>query len=207
MSEKVLLTQDQYKMIGELMVNGSKETVLERHASRIYEKGYHVKALKVLNDIKVSDMARILYTGEYEIKPKELQFKAGDKIIRKDGLTFAGTEFIWTVVEDQQESWKVKVVGSAAEWDVIWETASIRHATPEEAFWLHELGRDKVPDFKVGDAVATYEDEDLDIVVSEDCYVSGKVGIRNAGDWFESGIIKGIYPAESFKPFRKDGAK
>lgn len=201
MSEKVVLTQEQVNAI-ELWLSNYKDKdqlLMIQYFVKVKEADASTEGwigdYKPMKELSISQLARAIHVG-YEIeKPK---FQAGDKIIHCNEIF---------TLEEKHNLIDSKVYWSFKEAAGTIDESYLTKATEEEIYWLHKLGRKRVPDFHVGDAIATYEDEDLDIVVSEDCYVNGKVGIRNAGDWFESGIIKGIYPAESFKPFRKDEAK
>ena len=185
MSEKVVLTQEQADAIRALRNTNAVVNLLDLKGP--------------LSELKVHDIFKALQ-GWYEVeKPK---FRAGDKVIRKDGLTFAAGEFIWTVVEDQQDSWKAKIVGSGDGWDVFWETASIRHATPEEIFWLHDLSRDSVGEFREGDVFVL--DDGYIYKVEEDDRSEDKIRCSLAKLWYSQGRLVGIYPASSFKSYKRE---
>lgn len=195
MSEKVLLTAEQAEAI-ENMKNDchwNDDSFINSHARNENSDGgeswtdeYHP-----LNKLSVSELAKVLYIG-YEIeKPK---FKAGDYVFVN-----------WASGRDIHRVLKVNDNG-----DVVLDQQYPRNCHPrmelvqptttEEAYWLGELGRKCVGDFKDGD-----------IYIKQDngCYLVGSdVFAERASDWYEDDDnFKGIYPAESFRPYPQEESK
>ena len=192
MSEKVVLTAEQQS---ELKAFKDLGRTLEDWISN---KNNPLEPNSKLHQLKLDEMARILYADDYEVEnPK---FQKGDYIIRKNGEKFeSGGRVDEFSYYDEMVSYVVLHTG----WRVPAE--AVRLASEEEVFWLGELGRDEVGDFRIGDIfvdgkgysydISETDERDFDLLVSM------------AKDWYFEGDITGIYPAESFKPIKKEQTK
>lgn len=180
--EKVVLTKEQ----AEAIENRSNiESALHYHATSRWTD----KRNECLNRLSLEKFARALLVG-YEIeKPK---FKPGDKVIRLDGLCFAGFKNI-EIVE------RVKENSITLSNDLQYSHDFMRHATPEEIYWLEELGRKEIGDFQEGDK---YVDR-AGLTMTATC----RNDIADFKKYYEKGDFKGIYPVESFKSFNKEEFK
>lgn len=141
------------------------------------------------------NFVRALNEG-YEIEEEKPDFKAGDKVITKKGgeLVVLSNPILnldaWFLMDDHEKT----------KWAY---TKDFRHATPEEVYWLETLGRHEVGDFHAGDAFVDSSGETLrigDVEIHD-------ARIESAKRWYSEGDFKGIYPAESFKPFSKEDAE
>lgn len=182
MSEKVVLTQEQAKLIEELKGVA--------YAVNLLDMGNKYP----LSELKVSELVRA-FNGHYEVeKPK---FKTGDKVVtvweKDNSFYILGTPYPEISDFEKGKGWHLvnQPYGIQEE--------NIRHATPDEIFWLHELGRGKIFEYKEGDI----------FVNTNGVHIEIKEKMRPA----ELNLIlsmkncKGIYPAESFKPFKKEQTK
>ena len=185
--EKVTLTKDQerelvaFQMLGHSLEDwiNNKNNPNESHC--------------VLYELSVDKMARLLYSDiEYEVEP---EFEVGDKVVHKD-LEYGEGQAILTLLSRKmpmsEEAWNHGFI----EWDY---SRDIRYATEEEIYWLETLGRKKVGDFTEGDIVVT----DLNVPITCGEYdVPGRlIGPERLQKFYKNNSLKGIYPAESFKPF------
>lgn len=187
MSEKVVLTQEQAKEL-----KGFKK--LGRTLDDwISNKNNPLEPNSELHQLKLDEMAKVLYAGDYEVE--QPKFKEGDKVfwVSQDGSIKEFCEIDRERIGEGEPCWWFT--------DGDWSTEKqLRHATPEEIYWLHELGRDKIGDFHEGDVIITQE---VSYRYSTDGEVD-TIGPHTTQLWLDEGIIKGIYPAESFKPFKKE---
>ena len=193
MSEKVVLTQEQAEAIERLVsIHESDTEKAEIHRILIGEKlscGWradHLRAANTIDDLVFIDALRIGYEVE---KPK---FQVGDKV------TWDGLEEVLVIGKIYSVDRKLSCSFEESAGCCLLD--GLRHATPEEIYWLHELGRDKVGDFREGDVIITQE-------VSYRYSMDGEVdtiGPETTKLWMDQGIIKGIYPVESFKPMKGD---
>lgn len=185
--EKVVLTKEQFEAIKWLQ--GEEYTfddILNGHSY------WSAENTACLNALKVSEMAKILYTGNYEIeKPK---FQPGDYVF----VNWASGRDIHRVlkVNDNGEV----VLDQEYPRNCHPRMELVQPTTTEEAYWLGELGRKCLGDFKDGD---------IYIKKNNDCYLVGSdVFAERASDWYEDDDnFKGIYPADAFKPFSKEESK
>lgn len=182
MSEKVLLKQDQLEAIRWLQSEGYKfDDIIN---GQIYKwSGTNVACL---NTLSVANMAKILYTDEYEIeKPK---FKNGDKFIYLNGYelgTLIDSVVYWMDKSETEDRYLETMI----------EDGDIRVATEEDIFWLEELDRNSTPDFRKHDI---YVDENMD------AWLLGKdITVDKAHEIYQDGDFLGIYPVDSFKSIYK----
>ena len=192
MSEKVVLTVEQAIILeNEVDFEESirvRDAFMKEHVRKMDKGGWLEPIFKPLNQLSIADLARALYVG-YEIeKPK---FQAGDKIIHCNEIF---------TLEEKHSLMDSKVYWSFKEAAGTIDESYLTKAKPEEIYWLHELGRDSVGEFREGDVIITQE-------VSYRYSVDGEVDTIGPGTtklWMDQGIIKGIYPVESFKPMKED---
>lgn len=200
MSEKVVLTQEQINAI-ELWLKNYQDKdqllmiqffvkVKEADASN---EGW-IGDYKPMKELSIAQLARAIHVG-YEVEKP--QFKNGDFLIRKNGERFeCGSCVDLFYYYDEEVSYVVLQTG----WRVPAE--EVRLANEEEIYWMYELNRYKVGDFKYNDV---FVDEDGESHLLKDAHpADGYRGLNDAEFWYESGNFKGIYPAESFKPFQKE---
>lgn len=196
MSEKVVLTQKEIEAIEEAVAieKGDKGQVLRFQAMTNCSWR---NACSPLNDMSFEKVARALFLGYEAEKPK---FQAGDKIIHCNEIF---------TLEEKHNLMDSKIYWSFKEAAGTIDENYLKKATAEEIFWLHYLGRDKVNDFQLGDlcvfeggTLYTIVDQYTGMIKNDDWCTADQ-----AIEWSGNGNFKGIYPAEAFKPFRKDEAK
>lgn len=186
MSEKLIITKEQHDAVIKALGNrkGDRAQLIGDHS---VVRGCEEHG--VLNELTVSDVVRIVYDGDYEIeKPK---FKPGDKVfwVSRDGSIREFCEIDRERTGEGEPCWWFT--------DGDWGTEKrLHHATPEEIYWLHELGRDKVPDFHENDVVV----DERGLLYT----IGNEIDAEVAAEWYSNSNIQGIYPAESFKPFKKE---
>lgn len=176
--EKVKLTKDQADLVEEII---TERTVWDR-----------------LMDLSREELGLAL-SGHYELVPETPKFLVGDWVVRKDGHPFTGNVRIGAISRKTHK--KIQSViprGGVLPYSV--EKSKIRHATPEEIYWMETLGRKKVADFRAGDVLVA--DDDLSYRIGFD-----NVDLLEAKDGYEEGVLLGIYPDESFKPFPREEIK
>lgn len=187
MGEKVVLTKEQAEAIESALKfeKGDKDRVL-RLTSRTnvtWQNG-----ASRLNEIDLALLAKALYIG-YKV---EETFKPGDKVVRVDGSCFTGFKDIETVE-------RAKFGSVTLSNHLQYSYDFIRHATPEEIYWLETLGREKVGDFRNWDVLIDKAGVPHIIFAEE--------GVEYALEQYQENSLAGIYPAESFKPFPKEESK
>lgn len=191
MSEKVVLTQEQVNAI-ELWLSNYKDKdqllmiqyfvkVKEADASN---EGW-IGDYKPMKELSISQLARAIHVG-YEVeKPR---FQAGDKVIHLDATISDMVFEIKNIMPIKSVAYEFTNGG--------WDYADrLRHATEEEIYWLHELKRKKVPDFKIGDVFVDR--------LNAGYRLNEEQSVKDFIQYYEEDDFRGIYPAESFKPFRK----
>ncbi|MFC4712260.1 hypothetical protein [Planococcus dechangensis] len=184
MSEKVILTQKQAELISQIQ---NADYAVDLHSKN--ELPY-----PNLKSLGVSQLARALYVG-YEIrKPK---FNADDKVVNVYSRKFSTGESILSVVSMDGEEYSVELSNG-----LYYVESALRHATPEEIYWLHELDRDDIAEFHAGDIIIS---SDFGYPYKVDAFtnIGHTLSSEDAFEAWHRGNIKGIYPAESFKPFDK----
>lgn len=182
MSEKAVLTNKEIGALESAIANekGDKAQVLRFQGMTNCSWRNECSPL---NEMSFEKVARALFIG-YEVeKPK---FKVGDKITW-DGL---GEVLEISNIFDVSGTPFCNFENMAGSCSL----ARVRHATPEEIYWLHELGRDKVLDIEIGDYILFDSGDTL--YIHDENTMSAAINLY-------SEEIKGIYPAESFKPFPK----
>lgn len=165
-----------------------EKVVLTKEQAEIVEKYKSVKGL-------AEKLSKAISEG-YEI---ESEFNAGDKVMyKKEALDYpddpdATRVFTLSNPVVNAAGWFYE--GENMGWD--YET-DFRHATPEEIYWLETLGREKLFDFREGDAI-------LDIH-GDITPVNTEFQVNHAVSYFSNkiGKIKGIYPTESFKRYPQE---
>lgn len=184
MSEKVILTQEQADFIEQaIKLVGKKSIIVDEFARSPHSFG---TGRNPVREFSVGKLADVLFNG-YEVeKPK---FQVGDKVVNVYSNKFNTGERILSVVSMNGEEYSVELSNG-----LYYVENALLHATPEEIYWLYELGRDKVLDIKIGDYVVFGDGETL--------YIHDKSTMSAAVNLY-SEEIKGIYPAESFKPLPK----
>lgn len=191
MSEKVVLTQHQAEAIRLwLSKYKDKAVLIETQTGHLFNNnearnGCWDPEFQAIGEMSVERLARALFIG-YEVeKPK---FQAGDKIIHCNEIF---------TLEEKHNLMDSKVYWSFKEAAGTIDEYYLTKATAEEIYWLHELGRDKAGDFREGDVVQSDGNRFIKLI---DDFM-----IKTAISWHKDGLIEGIYPAESFKPFFKAG--
>ncbi|MFP3322089.1 hypothetical protein R0K05_03240 [Planococcus sp. SIMBA_160] len=199
MSEKVVLTQEQINAI-ELWLKNYQDKdqllmiqffvkVKEADASN---EGW-IGDYKPMKELSIAQLARAIHVG-YEVE--KLKFQVGDKVVLADRLIGDSIFTIKNLMPTKILAYEFTNGG----WDYAHQ---LRHATDEEIFWLHELGRDKVPDFREGDVLLHENGVSSPIYGNPGIYLH-RTTIESAEIAYQNCDVKGIYPAESFKPFRKE---
>lgn len=189
MSEKVVLTQEQVNAI-ELWLSNYKDKdqlLMIQYFVKVKEADASTEGwigeYKPMKELSISQLARAIHVG-YEIeKPK---FQAGDKIIHCNEIF---------TLEEKHNLIDSKVYWSFKEAAGTIDESYLTKATEEEIYWLHELNRKKVPDFKIGDVFVDR--------LNAGYRLNEEQIVKDFIQYYEEDDFKGIYPAESFKPFRK----
>lgn len=199
MSEKVLLTKEQVGAIDLWLSRfDDKEALVNSHSKIIEDNGTDLgwnwdEEFRSLNGLSVARLAKALFVG-YEIEEPKPQFEPGDLVM------YEGRFITLDKWHPQHEAWTYNGAG--------WFAAerNLKKPTQDEIFWLHDLKRDCVNDFKDGDVVYHLDgnllvvSENFGIAEEDDCACTVADAIR----WSEEGIIKYIYPVDSRKPYRKE---
>lgn len=184
--EKVTLTKEQANAMKVFLDdNGNdKEHLVDWFvANRDFRHSVDIE-YRGLADLKTSTLSKALYIG-YEIE--QPNFYIGDKVV----TPHQGIMPVHDVLGDV-----LVFMGGG----YMYKKETCHHATAEEIFWLKTLGRKKVMDFRGGDVLM---DEDgsaysLDIQMSEKEIIK----LYKEGNYFV-----GLYPAEAFRPFPKEGVR
>lgn len=144
-----------------------------------------------INDISIATdkLVAALYEG-YEIEPEQPKFQPGDKVIHTDGR-IADTIFtLKNKMPVKETAWEFENGG--------WDYEKVcRHATPEEIFWLDTLGRNEVGDFREGDIY-------VNSFGRASAIDKAGISLESAKKAYDQNAFQGIYPAESFRPFKKE---
>lgn len=190
MSEKVLLTHKEIKGVKAAIesCNGDRGKVLRHHGmpNQTWQN-----SCAPLREMPFDKLARALFIGWLEPTP---QFEPGDLAM------YEGRFITLDKWHPQHESWTYNGAGWFA------TERNLKKPTKDEIYWLHDLKRDCVNDFKLGDVVKQ-KDGDLCEVVDmytgmvEDTYWCT---VSDAIRWAEAGGIEYIYPVESRKTYRKE---
>ena len=194
--EKVVLTEKQAEALKKVLQNNgeSKDSLLSWHADFLNRKEHAWTNFgESLNKLSIVDLAKALYVG-YEVEKPE--FKTGDKVI------------LWgkvVTLKENRELMGVETWGVEENNGVRLHTSDLIRATPEEIYWLETLGRKEVGLFKYTDV---FVDGDGDAHLLRGVHPSdGHRSLEDAEYWYGTGFFKGIFPAESFKPFPKEAVK
>lgn len=176
--EKVLLTPQQADQVESIITERSTWTEL--------------------TDLSREELGAAL-SGNYELIPEPPKFLPGHYVLRKDGHPIDWKKRIGVIDRKVKFSYETVSV-NGGEFTRHIHRSKLRHATPEEYYWLEELGREKVGGFLEGDVIlalgSTYRygvNGDFDYI-----------GEETANKWREEGKINGIYPTQSYKPFPKE---
>lgn len=192
--EKVKLTREQVNAMKVFLEdNGNdKEHLVDWFvANRDFRHSVDIE-YRALADLKTSTLSKALYIG-YEIKNN---YKKGDKVLFQVGDSVPMVVTLQEHHPNRQGEWRTyQGCGYISE-------GQFRQATEQEKYWIGELGREKVGDFKEGDIVIT----DLNVPIKAGEYdVPGRlIGPERLMKFYKNKSLKGIYPAESFKPFPGD---
>lgn len=178
MGEKVILTQKQGIELAAMKYSGMS---LEEWVNR---KNNPCEPRSCIDDLTLDEMAKALYAGDYEVEKPEIEID--DMVVRIDGQSFLDGGEIQRVTEIRDKVLILKT-GYQYTWDFI------RKATPEEIYWLHELKRKKVPDFKIGDVFVDR--------LNAGYRLNEEQNVKDFISYYEEDDFRGIYPAESFKPY------
>ncbi|CEG23149.1 hypothetical protein BN1080_02093 [Planococcus massiliensis] len=197
MSEKVLLTK-------ELVQEFESFKVLRNSLDEWARDKQDPNAAKsIIHELSFDQMARAYLIG-YEIeKPK---FQPGDRVIHINYTNHPDWKKDFKIAEVlKQSEYRSRVFFELKDFGD-YEENYIRHATPEEIYWLETLGRDKVMDFHENDI---YVDGDGDLFeLSQNGQCDNYTRFSSAEKWYKSGgDFKGVYPADAFKPFPKEESK
>lgn len=147
---------------------------------------YKVQADKIMKESIDEVLSNRVDKANEKKTPK---FKAGDKVIFANQILTLDAELPHPlrVEGDEGKAWRLHdFCGWLGE-------NQFRHATREEVFWIDELGRDEVGDFLRGDLLLYKHDEPRCLTENHD--------FDYAEADYEAGLVKGIYPTESFKVF------
>lgn len=187
--DKATLTQEQANALEAALKKESADAIL-KSAAREWETWFN--ECQELNYMDLPTIAKALYAG-YEVEEK---FNPGDKVITKKGgeLVVLSNPMLnkpaWFIMDNFD---KAKFI----------YTKDFRLATTEEIYWLETLGRKEIMDFREGDIYVDNADQANRLFMDAGTY-NHKVTIEDAKCNYENRIFKGIYPAESFKPFTKE---
>lgn len=150
-----------------------------------------------LMDLSREELGAAL-AGEYELIAEPPKFIPGDYVVRKDGHPLHGNKYIGLIDRKVKFSYESVAVEGATQASHI-HRSKLRHATLEEIYWMATLRRKKVGEFLYTDVLV---DGDGDAHLLNGVHPSdGRRSLEDAEYWYGTGFFKGIYPAESFKPF------
>lgn len=187
--KKVILTRDQATELEDM--KKMNYTIEEWYRNKMNP----IHPYSVIHDLSIDELAKVLYLpGGYEIEKSK--FKAGDKVVTiwDENKSFYTLEEFYPEITNTKEGkgWKLVDLHFGI------HEKHIRHATPEEIYWLETLGREKLFDFREGDAI-------LDIH-GDITPVNTEFQVNYAVSYFSNKTknLKGVYPAESFKRYPQE---
>lgn len=184
--EKIIITQEEKKA---LEVYNENSFNLEQY---IRDKKSWTQEFAPLTKFSVDQMARLLYEpNSYEIEQPKV--KVGEWVSHKKSA-FKGFRKVALI-----KNGLVAVEGIAG---VLFILSNIIKTTEEEIFWA-ELGREK-NEIKAHDVVVTDLGNAYMVVENIVEVRSTTCHIEDVFSWGKRNIIKGFYPAESFKEFPKN---
>lgn len=179
--ERATLTQEQANALEAALRKESADAILKTAATD-FETWFN--ECQALNFMDLPTIAKALYAG-YEV---EEVYYPGDKLIRKDGISFTDGTKTMTVVGRQELSSDYPYV---------------RRATAEEVFWFERLGRETVGDFYLGDVLIDANQISY-VVTQKDDTEKGFLDIRRLDFWISRLNIRGILPEECYVRFPKE---
>lgn len=188
MSEKVLLTHKEIEGVKAAIesCNGNRGQVLRHHAmpNQTWQN-----SCAPLREMPFDKLARALFIGWLEPTP---QFEAGDLVM------YEGRFITLDKWHPQHEAWTYNGAG--------WFAAerNLKKPTQDEIYWLHDLKRDCVNDFRAGDVVITEHFREAFVISEQEDLDVHNCTINDAIEWAQEGNLKAIYPVESRKPYRKE---
>lgn len=193
-SEKVVLTKEQVEAIKTFLNdNGNDELhLIDWHNATRSPYTVDIE-YRPLVDLKASKLATALFIG-YEIEEPTPQFERGDKVVIWKRIITLGDFRIF----EGKRQWAMK------EPPFMWvDEEDLTKPTQDEIYWLHDLNRDYVQDFREGDVVIVKKNNETYVVTNE------SIGNHNctpydATFWYQKDLIKYIYPVESRKVYRKE---
>lgn len=186
--EKVLLPAVQAERLKELKTMWTEDTLI----INFVEKGVKKLGLDIFEGMPVSQFARAVINGHEVEKP---MFEVGDKVVNNDGSEITKGVYIATFEGANHIGLRFLKGHYGA-----FVGEKLRHATPEEIYWLETLGRKKIGEFQVGDIML---DKDGDPILYED----NTSDPYQFAQWYSEGDFLGLYPAGLFKPFPQEATK
>lgn len=186
MKKRLLLSKKQVEAIEWLKLEGYNfDDIINGH---IY--GWSSTIAACLNSLAVADIAKILYAEDYEVEKPN--FKNGGKFIYLNGYELG------TLI-DGVVYWRDKSETEDKYLETMIEDGDVRVATDEDLFWLEDLKRNSVPDFRKHDV---YVDKNMD------AWLLGKdITVDAAHEIYQNGDFLGVYSIDSFKSFHKQAIK
>lgn len=192
--DKVKLTREQAEAIKNLSTTWDENYFLEAHAERIKRRGYLSTNLMCLNDLSLSDLAKVLFsTDGYEIE--QPKFQPGAEVI---DMTSKNCPVITVTNHDEKHLfgyWGDDV-------RTCLQKKNARLATPEEIYWKKTLGRERVGDFRIGDIVLNKLLHPY--VVRKETDGATRVSRDKAYEMYKDEKLFSIYPASSEKEISKE---
>lgn len=155
----------------------------------------------VIHDLSIDEFAKVFYSEDYEIEEPTPQFEPGDLAMIESVFGFEDDKFV--TLDKYYPAYKAWTFNGTGKYI---PAEKLSKPTQDEIYWLHDLKRDYVNDFKLGDVVKQKAGDLCEVVdmytgMVEDTYWCT---VSDAIRWAEANEIQYIYPVESRKPYRKE---
>lgn len=192
MMDTVLVTQEQFETLESVKrLDKDYGWLLEAHAEDCWQ---WMNELKGFNGMSLGNLAKALYTEEYEIEQPTL--KIGDFVV----IDYGEYGQVFSRIKD----WIDKKAGTfyVEKGHVAGNLSNTRQASPEDFYWFKDLDRKKVNDFHFGDVIKRSGCGDGVMSVVDG--IEDGLTIQEAINFTKNEDFLGIYPADSFKPYPKE---
>lgn len=180
MAEKVIITEEQANALENFRNKYDSASLVGSHIIDSFNKEDGCQSL-AKSRISTDDLIRALYI-DYEVL--SITLKEGDKLIypKVSSIgTVEGNMVYWDDNAETELDYTIKLM----------ESGELRMATEEDIFWLEEMNRNSVPDFRKHDI---YVDNNMDT------WLLGKdITVDKAHEIYQDGDFLGVYPTDSFK--------